>query len=194
VARVVTSSITTDPNLDDSERQLAATETWGRLLEMDDIDAALSLADQPIEEILLRLCRDMDVQPEFVLMVDPDAKAQVPARTTAPPTRTGSGSGHAPGATTPATRASSRSWAARSTGSTTTPGPATTACPGSRRPSRNRTTPTTMLVTAERRPRPSSAARPASHALPPLRVSALVRAKALAMEAGLGWQPPPARG
>ncbi|MGO1080305.1 hypothetical protein [Inquilinus sp. CA228] len=80
VARVVTSSITTDPNLDAGERLLAATETWGRLLEKDDIDAALALADHPIEEIILRLCRDIDVQPEFILMADPDAKAQAPAK------------------------------------------------------------------------------------------------------------------
>ena len=80
VARVVTSSIATDPSFDEGEKLLAATETWGRLLEKADIDAALALADHPIEEIILRLCRDMDVQPEFILMADPDAKAQAPAK------------------------------------------------------------------------------------------------------------------
>jgi hypothetical protein len=80
VARIVTSSITTDPNFDAGERLLATTDMWGRLLEKEDIDAALALADHPIEEIVLRLCRDMDVQPEFILMADPDAKAQAPAK------------------------------------------------------------------------------------------------------------------
>jgi hypothetical protein len=80
VARIVTSSIATDPNFDSSERLLATTEMWGRLLEKPDIDAALALADHPIEEIILRLCRDMDVQPEFILMADPDATAQAPAK------------------------------------------------------------------------------------------------------------------
>jgi hypothetical protein len=83
VARIVTSSITTDPNFDNGERLLAATEMWGRLLEKEDIDAALALADHPIEEIVLRLCRDMDVQPEFILMADPDATAQAPTKDTA---------------------------------------------------------------------------------------------------------------
>jgi len=80
VARVVTSSITTDPDFEDDERLGATTGMWRRLLEDDDIDAALALADHPIEEIILRLCQDMDVQPEFILMADPQATAQAPAK------------------------------------------------------------------------------------------------------------------
>ena len=59
---------------------LATTAMWGRLVEKADIDAALAFADHPIEEIILRLCRDMDIQPEFILMADPDATAQAPAK------------------------------------------------------------------------------------------------------------------
>jgi hypothetical protein len=80
VARVVTSSITTDPDFENDERLGATTGMWRQLLEDDDIDAALALADHPIEEIVLRLCQDMDVQPEFLLMADPEATAQAPAK------------------------------------------------------------------------------------------------------------------
>src|SRR5690348_9248090 len=45
VARVVTSSITTDPDFENDERLGATTGMWQRLLEDDEIDAALALAD-----------------------------------------------------------------------------------------------------------------------------------------------------
>ena len=80
VARIVTSSITTDPDFENDERLGATTGMWRQLLEDDDIDAALALADHPIEEIVLRLCQDMDVQPEFLLLADPGATAQAPAK------------------------------------------------------------------------------------------------------------------
>ncbi|WP_155888608.1 hypothetical protein [Inquilinus limosus] len=39
----------------------------GRMLYDPEIDAALDLAEHPIEEIVIRLCREMNIRPELVL-------------------------------------------------------------------------------------------------------------------------------
>ena len=47
-----------------------STEMWERLIEDDEIDAA-GLAGQPIEEIIIRLCRDIGIDPKLVLEDEP---------------------------------------------------------------------------------------------------------------------------
>lgn len=41
---------------------------WERLIEDEDIDAALALAGHSIEEIVIHLCRDLGVDPKMVLL------------------------------------------------------------------------------------------------------------------------------
>jgi hypothetical protein len=81
VARVVAHSICSDQNLDFRTSAHLAHGMWEQLAERE-IDEALALAEHPIEEIVLRLCRDIGVKPELVLLLDPDGPA---ART--PPRR-----------------------------------------------------------------------------------------------------------
>jgi hypothetical protein len=81
VARVLAHSICADQNLDFRTSAHLAHGMWEQLAERE-IDEALALAEHPIEEIVLRLCRDIGVKPELVLLLDPDGPA---ART--PPQR-----------------------------------------------------------------------------------------------------------
>jgi hypothetical protein len=80
VARVVAHSICSDQNLDFRSPAHLANGMWEQLAERE-IDEALALAEHPIEEIVLRLCRDMGVKPELVLLLDPDGpEARKPPR------------------------------------------------------------------------------------------------------------------
>lgn len=76
VAGLVARSITADGNLYGEELEQASDGMWERLIEDDDIDATLALAGHPIEEIVIRLCREIGIRPELVL--DP-ADADRPA-------------------------------------------------------------------------------------------------------------------
>ena len=65
VAGIVTDAIERDPEIgSDTERAERTVDLWERLLENDDINAALALAKLPIEEIVLRLCRDLGIRPD----------------------------------------------------------------------------------------------------------------------------------
>ena len=65
VAGIVTEAIERDPDIgSDTERDERVVDLWERLLENDDINAALALAKLPIEEIVLRLCRDLGIRPD----------------------------------------------------------------------------------------------------------------------------------
>jgi hypothetical protein len=65
VAGIVTDAIERDPQIgSDTERAERTVDLWERLLEDDDINAALALAKLPIEEIVLRLCRDLGIRPD----------------------------------------------------------------------------------------------------------------------------------
>jgi hypothetical protein len=65
VAGIVTDAIERDPEIgSDTERDERVVDLWERLLENDDINAALALAKLPIGEIVLRLCRDLGIRPD----------------------------------------------------------------------------------------------------------------------------------
>jgi len=81
VARVLAHSICSDQALDFRTAAHLANGMWEQLVETREIDEALALAEHPIEEIVLRLCRDMGVKPELVLLLDPDGpEARKPPR------------------------------------------------------------------------------------------------------------------
>ena len=81
VARIVAHSICSDQAIDFRTGAHLANGMWEQLIETREIDEALALADHPIEEIVLRLCRDMGVKPELVLLLDPDGpEARTPPR------------------------------------------------------------------------------------------------------------------
>jgi hypothetical protein len=75
VAGLVTRSIAADGNLYGADLEKATSGMWERLIEDDGVDAALVLAGHPIEEIVIRLCRDIGIRPELVL-ADPDRPAE----------------------------------------------------------------------------------------------------------------------
>ena len=77
VAGLVTRSIAADGSLYGGDLEKATSWMWERLIEDDGIDAALLLAGHPIEEIVIRLCREMDIRPDLVLEpADPDRPAE----------------------------------------------------------------------------------------------------------------------
>jgi hypothetical protein len=81
VARIVAHSICADQNLDFRTAAHLAHGMWDQLIETREIDEALALAEHPIEEIVLRLCREMAIKPQLVLLLDPDGpEARKPPR------------------------------------------------------------------------------------------------------------------
>jgi hypothetical protein len=64
VARAVACSLGDDHRLDTEQAETCASELWERLIEDPEIDCALALAEHPLEEIVIRLCRDMGIRPD----------------------------------------------------------------------------------------------------------------------------------
>jgi hypothetical protein len=64
VARAVSGSIGGDDSVDAEKEEALLADLWERLIEDEDIDAALALADHPLEEIVIHLCRDMGIRPD----------------------------------------------------------------------------------------------------------------------------------
>ncbi|MGF6229347.1 outer membrane PBP1 activator LpoA protein [Inquilinus ginsengisoli] len=64
VARAVSCSIGGDDSVGAEKGEALLADLWERLIEDEDIDAALALADHPLEEIVIHLCRDMGIHPD----------------------------------------------------------------------------------------------------------------------------------
>ena len=64
VFRAVACSLGGDHSLDTEQAETCASELWERLIEDPEIDCALALAEHPLEEIVIRLCRDMGIHPD----------------------------------------------------------------------------------------------------------------------------------
>ncbi|WP_429229407.1 hypothetical protein [Inquilinus ginsengisoli] len=64
VARAVSCSIGGDDSVGAEKGEALLADLWERLVEDEDIDAALALADHPLEEIVIHLCRDMGIHPD----------------------------------------------------------------------------------------------------------------------------------
>jgi len=64
VARAVSCSIGGDDSVDAKKGEALLADLWERLIEDEEIDAALSLAGHPLEEIVIHLCRDMGIHPD----------------------------------------------------------------------------------------------------------------------------------
>jgi hypothetical protein len=84
VARAVVRAIEASPGMPPSGVALYSSAMWKRLFETE-IDAALALAGHPIEEIVLRLCRDIGIDPQIVLPDEPGRGRQRKAQDEAPP-------------------------------------------------------------------------------------------------------------
>ncbi|WP_395676576.1 hypothetical protein [Inquilinus sp.] len=69
VARAVSHSIAADRGVDEPGAERLSAGMWERLIEDEEIDAAL--AGQPIEEIVICLCRDIGIDPKLVLEDEP---------------------------------------------------------------------------------------------------------------------------
>jgi|GEM_PF-2199773 len=64
VARAVSCSIGGDDSVDAKKGEALLADLWERLIEDEEIDAALALAGHPLEEIVIHLCRDMGIHPD----------------------------------------------------------------------------------------------------------------------------------
>ena len=64
VARAVSCSIGGDDSVGAEKGEALLADLWERLVEDEDIDAALALAGHPLEEIVIHLCRDMGIHPD----------------------------------------------------------------------------------------------------------------------------------
>lgn len=67
VQHLVAYSMAADGDMDAGEVEIASVEILERLLDDPEIDAVLALAEHPIEEIVIRLCREMGIRAELVL-------------------------------------------------------------------------------------------------------------------------------
>ncbi|MGO1076112.1 hypothetical protein [Inquilinus sp. CA228] len=70
VAGAVIGAIKATPRMPPSGVGLYSSAMWKRLFETE-IDAVLALAGHPIEEIVLRLCRDIGIDPKIILPDEP---------------------------------------------------------------------------------------------------------------------------
>lgn len=60
----VSCSIGGDDSVGAEKGEALLADLWERLVEDEDIDAALALAEHPLEEIVIHLCRDMGIHPD----------------------------------------------------------------------------------------------------------------------------------
>lgn len=67
VQQLVAYFMAADGDMDAADVEFTSIHILERLLDDPEIDAALALAEHPIEEIVIRLCREMDIRAELVL-------------------------------------------------------------------------------------------------------------------------------